>query len=243
MSKKLAVLQSNYIPWKGYFDLIHAVDEFILYDDVQYTKNDWRNRNKIKTDRGVQWLTIPVRQESLAQTIRDTRVASNEWRARHWKTLAQNYSRCPYFPLYAPVFESLYAEGREEWLSQINRAFIVAINQALGISTRIGSSSDYRLVGDRSERLVNLCMQAGAQIYVTGPAALAYLDCGLFAASGIEVSVADYSGYPEYSQLHPPFEHAVSVVDLLFNCGPESFRYLKTFAGSLSTEPFLVAPV
>lgn len=130
--KKIAILQSNYIPWKGYFDLINSVDEFVLYDDMQYTKNDWRNRNKIKTPQGVQWLTIPVTRKSLGQKIKDTQVSDPSWRNKHWKTICQNYGKAKYFSTYAPLFESLYLNDSSPYLSEINKNFILAINSMLG---------------------------------------------------------------------------------------------------------------
>lgn len=239
MGKKVAILQSNYLPWKGYFDLINSVDEFILYDEMQYTKNDWRNRNKIKTAQGVQWLTIPVKQESLSQTIRETKTASDAWRTKHAKTLALAYGRSRHFREFWPVFEPLYRDNREQLLSSINFEFIRAINGILGIGTQITWSNDYGLAGDRSERLVNLCKQAGADEYITGPSALDYMEPAVFQGSGVAVKVADYSGYPEYAQLYPPFAHQVSILDLIFNQGPDARKYMKTFPESLCTEPFL----
>src|SRR4051812_22240537 len=106
--KKVAILQSNYIPWKGYFDLINMVDEFIIYDDVQYTKNDWRNRNKIKTPNGLLWLTIPTRQLSLSQKIIDTQIADNHWNKKHLSTIKQFYSKAPFYKLYQSFIEELY---------------------------------------------------------------------------------------------------------------------------------------
>ncbi|MGA9853591.1 MAG: WbqC family protein [Gammaproteobacteria bacterium] len=240
MEKKVAILQSNYIPWKGYFDLINAVDEFILYDEMQYTKNDWRNRNKIKTAQGVQWLTIPAKQENLAQTIRETKVASDIWRSKHWKTITLVYGRCKCFSQYRQLFEGIYLDSNEPTLSKINHAFIMAVNRILGINTKLTWSSDYQLVGDRNARLVNLCKQAGADIYLTGPSALAYMDSDMFAREKISVEVADYSGYLEYFQLYPPFEHAVSIIDLIFNMGSEARKFMKSFPESARSRPFLV---
>lgn len=240
MGKKLAILQSNYIPWKGYFDLINSVDEFILYDDMQYTKNDWRNRNKIKTGQGPQWLTIPVKQDSLAQTIRETQVASDVWRVKHWKTIAQVYGKSPHFGELRTLLEPLYTGSSEASLSAINRAFIETVNGVLGIRTRLTWSSEYKLDGDRNQRLVSLCSQAGADVYLTGPSALDYMDQAQFAAAGISVEVASYSGYVEYPQLHPPFEHAVSVLDLMFNAGREARRFMKSFPESANPEPFCI---
>jgi len=225
--KKIAILQSNYIPWKGYFDIIGSVDEFVLYDDMQYTKNDWRNRNKIKTRNGLEWITIPVRVESLAQTIRETKIVNPLWRKQHWKTLAQNYAKAGHFKEYKDIFEELYLGATEVYLSEINRKFILAINGLLGIATTIRCSSEFTLAPGKSERLLELCKTLGATTYLSGPAASDYLDAAIFAEAGIAVEWMDYSGYPEYTQLFPPFEHGVSIVDLLFNEGGNAPKFMK----------------
>ena len=225
--KKIAILQSNYIPWKGYFDLIGSVDEFVLYDDMQYTKNDWRNRNLIKTPNGPAWLTIPVRQETLAQTIRETRIATPLWHKQHWKTISQNYAKAAHFKEYKDFFAELYRTATEEYLSEINRKFLLAINGLLGIATTIRCSSEFTLAPGKSERLLELCKTLGATTYLSGPAAGDYLDVALFTAAGIEVEWMDYRGYPEYTQLFPPFAHGVSIVDLLFNEGGNAPKFMK----------------
>lgn len=230
MSKKVAILQSNYIPWKGYFDLLNSVDDFIFYDEVQYTKNDWRNRNRIKTAQGVQWLTIPVRQERLAQKISETRVYSPDWSTRHWRTLAQNYSHAPYFELYRSQLQELYCGPNSEFLSQINQRFIRVLNELLGIRTRLHSAADFAVHGDRTARLVQLVQAVGGTEYVSGPAAKAYLEADRFAQAGIGLTWMSYEGYPEYRQLHGPFAHHVSVLDLLLNEGPEASRYMLSFS-------------
>ncbi len=230
MGKKLAAVQSSYIPWKGYFDLIHAVDEFVLFDDVQYTRRDWRNRNRIKTRDGPLWLTIPVHaKRNYLTPIKDIQVSEADWRERHWKSLVAAYARAPHFRTYEALIASLYLGPSETLLSSINRRFIEAICSALGITTRLSWSMDYRLAEGRNERLVELCRQAEADVYLSGPSARAYLDEALFRRHGIELRYFDYSGYPEYPQLHPPFEHRVSVVDLLFNTGPDAPRHMLTF--------------
>lgn len=233
-AKRVAILQSCYIPWKGYFDLINSVDEFILYDDVQYTVRDWRNRNRIKTPQGLQWLTIPVHVETRRQSIRDTRVADSDWRRRHWLAWQRNYARAPWFRSYAPVLEPLYLDSAEPSLSRINAAFIEALCGVLGIRTRLTWSADYRLVDGRSERLVDLCRQAGATEYLSGPAARAYLRPELFAEAGIAVRWMSYEGYPEYPQLHGAFDHYVSVLDLLFQTGPAAPRFMLSFGDAVS---------
>ena len=228
--KKVAIVQSNYIPWKGYFDLINMVDEFILYDDMQYTRRDWRNRNYIKTPKGLEWLTIPVDVKGkYFQKIRETRVSEPEWAKSHWKAIAYNSAKARHFPEYRPLLEDLFLGSSEESLSRINFRFIEAACRLLGIRTRITWSMDYHLVEGKTERLVGLCKSAGAGHYISGPAAREYMDESLFAAEGISVSYIDYSGYPPYTQLHGGFEHTVTVLDLLLNEGPEAPRFMKSF--------------
>lgn len=225
---KVAIVQSNYIPWKGYFDLIAAVDEFILYDDMQYTRRDWRNRNQIKTPQGLQWLTIPVQVKGkYHQKIRETEVDGADWRDAHWKALAQNYRRAPHFDAEARWIEPLYREHVDVMLSAVNRRFIEAVCSRLGIETRIRSSWDYRLEDGKSERLASLCRQAGGDVYISGPAARDYLEEGVFESMGIKVQWFDYAGYSEYPQLWGDFVHGVTVLDLLFNCGPDARRFLR----------------
>jgi len=229
--KRVAITQSDYIPWKGYFDLIHLVDEFILFDDAQYTRRDWRNRNRIKTPRGAVWLTIPVRTKGgyADQRIRDTVVSDPHWNRSHWNSIVHAYSRAKHFQTFREPFEQLYLDADSTLLSCINHRFLVAICGMLGIRTKISWSMDYRLVAGKTERLVDLCRQAGATEYVSGPRARAYLDEQLFRDAGIAVRYMDYDGYPEYRQLFPPFEHSVSIIDLLFNEGHDSTRYMITF--------------
>jgi hypothetical protein len=233
MTKKIAILQSNYIPWKGYFDLINMVDEFILYDDVQYTKRDWRNRNRIKTPTNSMWLTIPVRQNN-PQKIKDTVVSYPNWNREHWKTIVQNYSQARYFSTFKDLFEKLYLDSSEQFLSQINYRFISTICEILGIITKLSWSTEYQLTEGRTERLVDLCKQARATEYISGPAAQAYLNEETFKREGISVRYIDYSGYPEYAQLYPPFDHKVSILDLFFNTGPKASTYMKSFGSTKS---------
>lgn len=224
--KSIAILQSNYIPWKGYFDLIASVDEFVLYDDMQFTKNDWRNRNKIKTPSGLQWISVPVG-KNISRRIRDVAIVDHAWQAMHWKTIVSNYSRARCYDVAAELLERHYLRERHDNLSALNRTMIAAILEFLGISTKLSNSWEYDLVGNRVEKLVNICLQAGATTYVSGPSAREYIDEGLFAKSGIAVKWFDYTGYPDYPQLWGPFVHEVSIVDLLFNCGKDSGRFMK----------------
>lgn len=226
--KKVAIVQSNYIPWKGYFDMIAAVDEFILYDDMQYTRRDWRNRNQIKTPQGVQWLTVPVKVKGkYHQTIRETEIDGTEWAMAHWKAWAQNYRRAACFEQIAPWLEPLYRDASFDSIAQLNRRFIEAICSYLGITTKITNSWDYALLDGKSERLADLCRQARADEYVSGPAAKEYLDEVAFTDMGLRLTWFDYSGYPEYPQLWGEFTHGVSILDLLFNCGRDAGRYMR----------------
>lgn len=225
--KRLAVVQSSYIPWKGFFDLIASVDEFLLYDDMQYTVRDWRNRNRIKTRHGVKWLTIPVAHGARDREIRHVTISDPLWAEQHWRTLCHSYAGARCFRDIKPVLEPLYTELRESHLSRVNEVFIRACCRLLDIDTPIRWSWEYDAAGSRSDRLLDLCRRAGASTYVSGPSARAYLDDDLFAREGIGVEYFDYDGYPEYGQLFPPFDHYVSVLDLLFNEGADARRFLK----------------
>lgn len=219
---RAAIVQSSYIPWKGYFSLIDLVDHFVLYDDAQYTSRDWRNRNRIRTPQGLQWISIPILAKGRRlQRVRDAVVSNSGWAERHWRTISQSYGHAAWFTETGPLLQPLY-EGcaAETSLSAINRRFLEAIAPLLGIPTPMSWSMQYPLVEGRSERLVDLCRQLGATEYLTGPAARAYLDESLFARAGIRVRWMDYRGYADYSQVHgPPCLHDVTVLDLLMNLG------------------------
>jgi len=227
--KKVAISQSNYIPWKGYFDLIASVDEFILYDDMQYTKRDWRNRNVIKTHTGVQWLTIPVATKGkFSQSIRETLIVGKDWTLLHWKTIESNYKKSVFYEKIADWLKPAYLELEIEALSEINRYLIEKICAYLKIKTKIKNSWEYKIYGNKSERLANICQQAEASCYVSGPAAREYLDNEVFAKKEIQVEWLDYQNYPTYPQLWGAFVHEVSIIDLLFNCGENSRQFMKT---------------
>jgi hypothetical protein len=228
MQKAVAIVQSNYIPWKGYFDLINMVDEFILLDDVQYTRRDWRNRNRILTASGPVWLTIPVEvRGKYLQQIDEVTIADKSWPGRHWQTLLHTYKRAHCFDETLETIEAAYRGATHRYLSEVNQHFLGVICNLLGINTPITRSTDYAHHGTKTERLVSLCKAAGATEYLSGPSARAYMDEGLMRAEGIRLTYMDYSGYPEYPQLFAPFVHQVSVLDLLFNTGTEAARYLK----------------
>lgn len=206
--RSIAILQSNYIPWKGTLDLIASVDEFVILDSVQFTKNDWRNRNRIQTPQGPRWLTIPIRTAGrMGQSIAAAEVADAGWAGRHWKSVAQTYARAPQFRQYAAELEQAYAQAeREIRLSRINRIFLELGLRWLRCGTRLTSSSQYPDHRDRVERLIGICRAAGAARYISGPRARAYLDVNRFAAAGIDVQFFEY---PEYPKPHLSFLHEV----------------------------------
>src|SRR3954447_27006900 len=205
--RRVAIVQSSYVPWKGYFDLINLADDFVLLDDVQYTRRDWRNRNRIKTADGLRWLTIPVAVKGrYGQRVQEVRVADRAWRRRHWRGLSMAYARAEFFDRYDDRFRELYLDRDEESLSTINRRFLDAVCRELGIATRISFSKDHEVPpGDASERLASLVQAVGGTQYVSGPSARAYLRIEPFRVRGIEVFFIDYDSYPEYRQCHGPF--------------------------------------
>lgn len=228
---KVAISQSNYIPWKGYFDNIAQVDEFILYDDMQYTKRDWRNRNKIKTPQGLKWLTIPVEVKGkFHQKINETKISEKDWNLKHFNILKQNYSKAKCYKEVISFVENLYLTAIQETISQVNYHFLFHICGFLEIKTKLSFSGDYKLLEEgKTERLVNLCTQLNAEHYFTGAAAKNYMDVSLFNDKKITVNYYDYSGYKEYEQLYGKFEHGVSILDLIFNEGLNAKKHLKSY--------------
>jgi len=224
---RIVVLQPSYLPWLGYFDQINRADVFVFYDDVQYDKNGWRNRNRIKTPQGWQWITVPVvTKNRFGASINEIEIDSRtDWAAKHMKTLAQNYSRSPCFKEYISMFEGVYSKGWEK-IADLDIAFIEAISEALGIKTAFVRSSELDIKGDRIERLLEICLKFGAEHYLTGDSARDYMDEELFASRGIEVEYQNYI-HPVYPQLHGEFLSHLSIVDLLFNCGPESLSIIS----------------
>lgn len=230
MSHKVIITQSNYIPWKGYFDSINMVDTMVIYDDMQYTKRDWRNRNKIKTQNGLKWMSVPVEVKGkFNQKINETVISDPEWGKKHWAILEQNYRKAEFFSEYGKPFREFYLNTSEVYLSRVNHSLLNIVNKLLDISTAIRRSEEFELVGDKTEKLVNLCVDLGATDYYTGPAAKQYMDESKFEDKGINVHYLDYSGYSHYTQLFENFEHGVTILDLLFNTGPNAKNYLKSF--------------
>ena len=224
MAQRVAILQSNYLPWKGYFDLIHDVDLFVFYDDVQYTKNDWRNRNKIKTPNGPMWLTIPTG-TALDRLVCDVRLNDAHWAQKHWKSLQQFYSAAPYFKRYQAFFEQVYLGTRWDNLSELNQYLI---RRSPAITWHPDALRRFPRLPDTGQeaRSADGCSRSSTQTYVSGPAAKSYIDAERFEQAGIELVYKSYEGYPQYAQRYPPFEHSVSIVDLLFIPDPGGELYL-----------------
>ena len=224
---KCVILQPSYIPWRGYFDLIHKADVFVFYDDVQYDKHGWRNRNRIKTPSGVQWLTIPVLTKG-KENLASSRINSQaNWEQKHEKTLHQSYGKAPYFADYISLLKQVYErQPRAELLVDVTIELTITLARALGIRhTNFVRSSELHSEGTKTERLINILQTLGATHYISGPSAKNYLQEDEFRRAAITLEYARYD-YPEYTQLYPPFDPQVSILDLLFMQGPDAFRYI-----------------
>lgn len=229
--KTIAIVQSSYIPWRGYFDIINSVDEFILYDDVQFTKRDWRSRNIIKTSQGSQWLTIPIQVKGkFSQKINEAKVSDLHWAEKHWQTITHNYIKASYFDEYQTIFEQAYREAsKEEYLSKINYLFIKLICNIFSIKTKITWTTDYDSWGNKTDRLISLCKSANATHYLSGPSASTYIQLESFKKENIELSFINYDNYQEYPQLYKGYMENVTILDLIFNTGINANKYLKSF--------------
>jgi hypothetical protein len=225
---RCVILQPSYIPWRGYFHQIQKADKFIFYDDVQYDTRGWRNRNRLKTHRGPIWLTIPVNKRSVQvqkTPIHQIKIAwDTPWNKNHWKTIVTNYAKAPFFSRYAPLIESFYTQ-QSEYLADFTIELTIHLAQELGIAhTQFLRSSSLLVTGTKTERLINILNKVGADHYITGPAAQAYLDEAAFLQAGIHLEYMVYD-YIEYPQLYPPFDPQVSILDLLFMTGPAALSY------------------
>jgi hypothetical protein len=226
---KCVILQPSYIPWRGYFHQIQKADTFVFYDDVQYDDRGWRNRNRVKTEQGTRWLTIPVFSQGVQVThtpIRDVRISwDRPWARKHWETIRHSYGRAPHFKRYAPLLEDFYSR-RGDNLADFTIELTIALAWALGLKrTRFLRSSALAVEGAKTERLLALLAKVGASHYISGPSARSYIDEEKVAAAGVALEYMAYD-YPEYEQLHPPFDPRVSILDLLFMKGDEAGEYV-----------------
>lgn len=222
MSKRLAILQSSYIPWRGVFDFIDQVDEFVIYDDVQYVKRHWHNRNVIKTANGPLWLSIPVETKGkYLQTIDETRIAA-PWANAHWRSIEHAYRKAPCFAEHGPTVAELYRRAEAlELLTDVNLLFTAGLCGILGIDTPLVPSSHYPAEGQKTDRLLSICLAAEADAYLSGPSASAYIEPVKFQDAGITLEWMNYSPYRPYLQLHGEFMMGVSILDMIFNLGAD----------------------
>ena len=224
--KKAVILQSNYIPWKGYFHLIQKADYFVFLDTAQYTKRDWRNRNKIKTPSGLKWLSVPnngTQSKKINEVIIDN---STKWYEKHFQTLMNNYKNCKYLDDYYDFLQTVYIKTKWYNLSEMNQFLIKEISKFLGIETIFCNSSDFDLKDGKNEKIISILKQLQANHYITGTSAKSYIDISLFEAEGITVEFMNYPDYPTYKQPWGRFEHNVSVPDLLFCEGPNAANFI-----------------
>ena len=229
MQKKVAICQSNYIPWKGYFDLISKVDLFIFHDDLQYTKNDWRNRNLIKTQNGLKWITIPCGSNE-KRLINEVVIEDPSWQKKHWQMITLNYKKAIYFNEYKNFFEEFYLNNKWKSLSELNQFLIINIVKKFlnNNKTKFEKSEKYNIKSAKDKRLIELLKKSNATDYYSGPAAKNYIKDSVFEGNEIKIHWMNYNNYKTYDQLYGKFEHQVSILDLLFNLGKESKHYLKS---------------
>jgi hypothetical protein len=226
-NKRIAIIQSAYIPWKGFFDLVGRCDEYVILDGAQFVKRHWHNRNQIKTANGRHWLTIAVLTKSRFEQPIDEVEIAEPWAERHWQSLEHAYRRAPHFEAYASRVRAVYESlGNERLLTSVNEKLLRALLGMLGISLKISRDRDYAPQGRKSERLVDLCLKANAKRYLSGPSARHYLDESLFVEAGVDVEWMSYGPYPPYPQAGGTFVDAVSVIDVIFNTGPDAGRYV-----------------
>lgn len=224
---RIGILQPGYLPWLGFFEQVYRSDVFVICDDVQYDKNSWRNRNRIKTANGIQWLTVPVHYKFEDHPLVCNIKIDNKtnWGKKHLFSLKTNYSKSPFFLKYIDIFEEGYSRTWE-YLIDISMYFILELSRCLGLNEKkIVKSSTLNITGDRIERLVKICKRFGADIFYEGAAGRNYIDENFFAREGITIEYQDYN-HPVYRQLYGDFMPYMSVVDLLFNCGDESLAIL-----------------
>jgi len=224
----VVILQPSYIPWRGYFDQIRRADLFIFYDDIQYDKHGWRNRNQIKTHQGKQWLTIPVHTKGVTNgtPIKDVRIDwSKPWAKNHLKTITISYSKSPYFNMFLPLLNAMY-QRHDEFLADFTIEISILLARELGFSsTRFMRSSELKgIQGQKTDRVIDILKTVGATHYYCGPSAASYMEPEKFDEAGITFEYMQYN-YAEYRQLHPPYDPHVSILDQMFMMGKDAGRH------------------
>ena len=230
MNNKIIITQSNYIPWKGYFTTMKKATHIVLYDDAQYTKRDWRNRNKIITPKGPTWLSIPVDVKGkYLQKINEAKITDHSWSFSHWNKIKQNYKKAPCFEQYRKTFEKTYLEElpQYEYLSDINSHMIKKCINLLNLDIKVLDSRSFKIRGGKTEKLINICNDLEANEYFTGPAAKGYIDEAMFVKNNIKLSYYKLKDFPEYRQCWNDFEHKISIMDMFFNLGTQTVKYFN----------------
>jgi len=224
---KIAILQPSYLPWIGYFDQMARVDRFVFLDDVQFTRRDWRNRNRIRTPQGSAWLTVPVLQKNrYQQSLQRTEIdPASSWKRKHCEAIRSNYSRAPYFDLYFPALESIYNRDYR-FLTDLCYTGIEFLKKSFKIETPTFLSSNLNVGGSKGDRILEICEALQADDYLSGDAAENYLDPRAFEQRAMGLEFQHYQ-HPEYGQCFPGFIPYLSAIDLLFNCGEESLKILR----------------
>ena len=226
--KKIAILQSNYIPWKGVFDMMNKVDVFVFFEDVDFTKRDWRTRNKIKTPEGEVWLSIPVKKSSRGTKIYEIEISQEtNWQEKHYQTIVQYYKKAKFFSEYKWLLDKIYLEKKWENLSEFNIYVNTLIARELGIKTEFINSTDLETNGTKDDKLIEIIKKLDGDFYLSGPAAKDYIVNEKFKKEKIELAYIEYK-YPEYTQLYGEFNHYITILDVLFNCGKEAPKYIFT---------------
>lgn len=225
--KKTAILQSNYLPWKGVFDIIHKVDSFVFLEDVQYTEQDWRNRNIIKTKEGDKWIIVPIKNSNRkGQLICEAEIDNrSNWQRKHYNSFQMSYGRTPFFKKYKWILEDIYLNNKWTNLSEFNIYATKLIAKELKIHTEFIISSSLNVTEKKDDRIINICKKLNANYYLSGPAAKSYIDCSKFEQENIVLDYIKYE-YPRYKQLYEPFNHYVTILDLIFNYGPNASYFI-----------------
>ena len=225
--KTIGIIQPSYIPWRGYFDFIHEVDIFVFLDDVQYTRRDWRSRNRIKLPDGeTRWLTVPVL-GGRDQLIRDVRIDNSQgWSRKHLEALRHSYSKCPFFENYRNTLAELYEPGRFDRLGDLDVALTRQICEWLGLTPHFVNASELSVDGTKDDRLIRIVQRLGGDAYLSGPGAKDYIRPQLWSEAGIKLMYKNHAGYPEYRQISEPFQPEVTALDLMFMVGSEAPDYI-----------------
>tara|TARA_B100000902_G_scaffold174109_1_gene168013 strand:- start:7832 stop:8515 length:684 start_codon:yes stop_codon:yes gene_type:complete len=225
---KTAIIQSNYLPWLGYFNIISLVDNFVFYDEMQYTKRDWRNRNYIKTPEGKLLLTVPVKTKgNYQEKIKYIEIADSSWGENHLKSIIHNYKNAKYFEEIHDLIFEILLDKKIKLLSKLNQSLIIKISNYLELETKFFNSSKYLLNGDQTENLIEVCKDMNTTKYISGPYGKQYIDFEKFEKENINLHIFDYPVYPEYNQLwNDEFLPNLSILDCLFNCGKEARKLL-----------------